>query len=86
MVATETDKDAELGPIKRDVLTQVIDSPYTLNYEILFKNERVVIPQNLQEQVLQVRGVREELVNRCIELYRETRIREREFWTSREVK
>jgi len=53
MVAIETNKNGELGLIKRDVLTQAIDSPYTLNYGILFKNERVVIPKNLQEQVLQ---------------------------------
>jgi len=53
MVAIKTDKDAELGPIKQDVLIQTINSPYILNYGILFKNERVVIPKNLQEQVLQ---------------------------------
>ncbi|XP_024868755.1 uncharacterized protein K02A2.6-like [Temnothorax curvispinosus] len=53
MVVAETDKDDELGSVKRNLLTQATDSPYTLNHGILFKNERIVIPKSLQEQILQ---------------------------------
>lgn len=53
IVTTETEKDENLGVIKRDLLNESTDSSYTLNQGILFKNNRIVILKNLQDQILQ---------------------------------
>ena len=52
-IAKETEKDAELRQIKNDLLngTSNQDS-YILDGDILFKGQRVVIPQSLQADIL----------------------------------
>ncbi|UYV63181.1 hypothetical protein LAZ67_2003366 [Cordylochernes scorpioides] len=38
--------------LKRDIKSNSIESDYTLNGEILFKNDKVVVPKSLQLEVL----------------------------------
>ncbi|UYV73839.1 hypothetical protein LAZ67_11001072 [Cordylochernes scorpioides] len=49
-IVKETDK--ELSKLKRDIKSNSIESDYTLNGEILVKNDKVVVPKSLQLEVL----------------------------------
>ncbi|UYV70957.1 K02A2.6-like [Cordylochernes scorpioides] len=49
-IVKETDK--ELSKLKRGIKSNSIESDYTLNEEILFKNDKVVVPKSLQLEVL----------------------------------
>ncbi|UYV77120.1 K02A2.6-like [Cordylochernes scorpioides] len=51
-IVKETDKDKELSKLKRDIKSNSIESDYTINGEILFKNDKVVVPKSLQLEVL----------------------------------
>ncbi|UYV78487.1 K02A2.6-like [Cordylochernes scorpioides] len=51
-IVKETDKDKELSKLKRDIKSNSIESDYTINGEIFFKNDKVVVPKSLQLEVL----------------------------------
>ena len=53
-IADETSKDAILSKLLQDLLSgELRDSDYSTSNGIIFKNERVVIPEALKENVLQ---------------------------------
>ncbi len=52
VIASETQKDPELGPVLQKILTSDTPSDYTVVKGVLFRNDRVVIPVSLRRQLL----------------------------------